>query len=660
VSVSRTAVVVVSYGSSQLLAQNLVASTSPGDLVVVVDNWTDADERRAVTALARSHGWLLETPLGNTGFGGGMNLGVARAIAAGASSLLLLNPDARLLPSDRQVLVEQVEADPSLLLAPRIVTSDGTPWMSGLMDLRLEDGTVRSSRHRRGGESVMEWVSGAVMVLDVRLWQQIGGFDDDYFLYWEDVDLCRRVHEVGGAVRVDQAVTAIHDGGGRAKSEAFYFHNIRNRALFAAKWLSPRERRRWAVRTPSAAWATMLTGGRRQFVETVRPWRALVRGLLASARISLRAAPPGSSAHNAGVVRVLESFATPSSLTNPYITQLRDALAATPGVEVHCWEWRKALVGGYDVFHAHWPEALIERRDRLTTIARRVFYAVFLLRLLVTRTPVVRTVHNVQLPSGLSPVETRLLEGTDRLTRERVVLNEFTPLPAGASSTLVEHGHYRDWFARYDQPEQVRGRVAFIGKVRRYKNVEGLVAAFRELPRDGEPYSLHIAGKPSSGELAQSLQASAAADPRISLDLSFIDDATLVSVVGEAELVVLPYLEMHNSGSVLAVLSLDRPVLVPAGGFNQRLAEEVGPGWVTTFEGDLTADDIVRALEQVRQGASSARPDLSAREWSDAGSRHLRAFRRALRPARTGLLRRSQLERSSQPLRASQAERGAA
>ena len=666
-NVARTAVVVVSYGSSDLLAKNLVASTGPGDLVVVVDNWTDAEERRAVAALAQSHGWLLETPLGNTGFGGGMNLGVARAVAEGASSLLLLNPDARLSPDVRQVLVEQVEADPALLLAPRIVTSDGTPWMSGLMDLRLEDGTMRSSRHRRSGERVMEWVSGAVMVMNVRLWQRIGGFDDEYFLYWEDVDLCRRVHEVGGSVRVDPTVTAVHDeggthhdGGGRAKSETFYFHNIRNRALFAAKWLPPRERVSWAVRTPSAAWATMLTGGRRQFLQSVRPGRALVRGLLASARISLRprtlsrpsedaapiAAGAGSSVPGVpGVVRVLESFAAPSSMTNPYITQLRDALVATPGVVVHCWDWKRALVGRYDVFHAHWPEALIETRDRLNTMARRVLYAAFLLRLWLTRTPVVRTVHNLQLPSGLSPVETWLLKATDRLTRERIVLNELTPLGTSVSSTLVEHGHYRDWFARYREPDQVRGRIAFIGKVRRYKNVEGLVEAFRQLPvRDDEPYTLRIAGKPSSPELAQALEAAAAADARISLDLSFVDDASLVQVVGEAELVVLPYHEMHNSGSVLAVLSLDRPVLVPDGEFNRRLADEVGPGWVITFEDDLRADDIVRALEQVRGASSGTGPDLTAREWSDAGARHLLAFRRALARSSTRGRRGSQDE----------------
>lgn len=647
-SVRRTAVVVVNYGSSHLLAQNLVASVAPDDLVVVVDNWTDAAEREDVGALAAANGWFLESPVGNTGFGGGMNIGAARALAEGATALVLLNPDARFPREDRERLVNQVAADPTLLVAPRIVRTDGTPWMSGLMDLRLADGTVRSSRHRAPDEPVMEWVSGAVMALSAELWRRIGGFDDGYFLYWEDVDLCRRVHEAGGSIRVDQSATAVHDeggtqpgAGGRAKSEAFYYYNIRNRALYAARWLPAAERRSWRRSTLRAAWATMLTGGRRQFLESPRPWRALARGVAAANRVAWSRSSTGvrgveQQPSGTARIRVLESFAEPSDLTNPYITQLRDALASTPGVEVRCWSWREALLGGYDVFHAHWPEALIERRGRLNSALRQGLYAMFLGRLWLTRRPVVRTVHNVDLPEGLSSIQMRLLQATDALTRERVVLNPVTPVPEGASSTLVEHGHYRDWFQRYPEPETVPGRLAFTGKVRRYKNVEGLVRAFRQLGTD-QSYSLQVAGKPSSPELADALRVAADADPRITLDLSFVPDQQLVEVVGEAELVVLPYREMHNSGSVLAVLSLSRPVLVPDNDFNRRLSEEVGPGWVLTFDGELTGTDLEQALATLRRGSRSSRPDLSGREWDEAGNRHRDAFCAALSRSRRRL-----------------------
>jgi len=323
---------------------------------------------------------------------------------------------------------------------------------------------------------------------------------------------------------------------------------------------------------------------------------------------------------------VLQSYIGPGPQTNPYIIQLHDGLAATSGVEARSFSWRAALLGGYDVFHAHWPEALIERRGPLSTLGRSTLYALVLARMLAQRIPIVRTVHNVELPRGIGRVERLLLAGTDRLTRMRILLNEFTPVPPAAATTLIEHGHYRDWFAQYPSVGSVEGRLLFFGKVRRYKNAEGLLEVFRQLP--GGTASLRIVGSPSSAELAESLRSAAGEDPRIELVLRFVEDAELVREVGEAQLVVLPYPEMHNSGSVLAALSLDRAVLVPDNEFNRALADEVGADWVIRFEGDLEASDLERALAAT--ASLRGRPDLSRRDWSETGRRHLNAYRNAI------------------------------
>ena len=112
--------------------------------------------------------------------------------------------------------------------------------------------------------------------------------------------------------------------------------------------------------------------------------------------------------------------------------------------------------------------------------------------------------------------------------------------------------------------------------------------------------------------MAAELQRRAAGDDRITLQLSYLDDAQLVRRVGEAEVVVLPYRQMHNSGAALGALSMDRPVLVPANPVNADLAAEVGPGWVHTFTGPMTADVLSECVQALKTVERSAAPDLSA------------------------------------------------
>ena len=105
---------------------------------------------------------------------------------------------------------------------------------------------------------------------------------------------------------------------------------------------------------------------------------------------------------------VLESFPEPRPTTNPYIVMLREALEGTPGVRVLTFSWRTALTADYDVFHVHWPDILASGQSPLKTLARQALLALLLLRLRLTRTPVVRTLHNLGRRDGASRRETVL------------------------------------------------------------------------------------------------------------------------------------------------------------------------------------------------------------------------------------------------------------
>lgn len=330
---------------------------------------------------------------------------------------------------------------------------------------------------------------------------------------------------------------------------------------------------------------------------------------------------------------VLQSFPAPRPTTNPYLVMLARAVAAVPDVELRTFSWRRALLGRrYDVFHVHWPEILVSGRSPLKKLVRQVLFLLFLLRLRVLRTPIVRTVHNLERPQGISWRERALLGLIERQTSLRIAINTITPIPEGQAFVTIPHGHYRDWFAHYSEPAPVRGRIAYVGLIRRYKGVDSLVRAFRETA-DPE-LSLHVSGRPSNDDLAATLTALAHGDARIHLLLRFLSDAELVTEIGESELVVLPYRDMHNSGGALTTLSLDRPVLVPDNEVNRRLADEVGPGWVYTFGDRLTSADLERTTAAVRARRDSARPDLAHRSWERAGIQHVAAYRQAVAHAR--------------------------
>ncbi|EXJ53239.1 MULTISPECIES: glycosyltransferase family 2 protein [unclassified Microbacterium] len=287
--------VVVNYGSAHLLAENLVASAdrARADVVVVVDNPTGPDERQRVRELARRHEWRVVEPDRNLGFGGGVNAGVEAALSAGVQDLVVLNPDAILLPG----CVERLRAaDPThdAVCAPRIVTSAGATWFEGA-DLYLDDGVTRgrAKRERFAGARRWEWLTGACLWIPVEVWRATGGFDEEYFLYWEDVDFSRRVVGAGARLAVASDAVAVHDEGGTqgraagaaAKSENYYFYNIRNRMLFARKHLPAEDARAWGDSIWASAREVLLRGGRKQFLFSAAPWRGGIRGVRSALRL---------------------------------------------------------------------------------------------------------------------------------------------------------------------------------------------------------------------------------------------------------------------------------------------------------------------------------------------------------------------------------------
>jgi len=301
---ARAAVVVVNYGSNELLADGLLSTALPESVLgVVVDNYSTAAERTAIAGLCERAGWQAVLSADNQGFGGGMNAGVARAASLGVDTLLLINPDAVISTEAIDRLIRAAEQSPDTIWTPIIRLSDGrTAFAGGTVD--LVRGTLSSRTLPDPAErDLVPWLSGACMALSMALWQRIGGFDHDYFMYWEDVDFSVRAHRTGARLAMLGDVVVTHDPGGTqrstsqpsAKSPLYVRYNCRNRLVFAAKLVDPARHRAWILQAPGYAREVSLRSGRRALLR--RPsliaaaLSGTLQGLLFWGRSALRGDP---------------------------------------------------------------------------------------------------------------------------------------------------------------------------------------------------------------------------------------------------------------------------------------------------------------------------------------------------------------------------------
>lgn len=227
-------IVIVNYNGIHFLAECFASIRAHcADLryeVILVDN---ASTDGSADLVAAAYPWvLLIRSERNLGFTGGNNLG---ARAARGRLLLLLNNDTCLIES-LQPLVTAFAAPELGVIGPRLVYGDRrlqvsvgyehTPLRVVLSWVGLSKQVQLSTLFRRnetgaayysGSHPTVDWISGACLMTRIELWQGLGGLDEDFFMYCEDVDFCHRARSAGYRVAYSADVTVVHyEGGGKA------------------------------------------------------------------------------------------------------------------------------------------------------------------------------------------------------------------------------------------------------------------------------------------------------------------------------------------------------------------------------------------------------------------------------------------------------------
>jgi N-acetylglucosaminyl-diphospho-decaprenol L-rhamnosyltransferase len=230
------AVVTVSHGSDEVLRPFLasVASASRHPLrVVVVDNKPLGSEARAIAAEFGAD-YLNDK---NRGYGHGINIGVA-SLQETPAWVLICNPDLVLAPESIDILRAIGESDPSIgAVGPRILNADGTTYASAraLPSIRTGVGHAlfanvwtsnpwtRRYLQGNGGEPHRRdsgWLSGACLLIRGSTFEELNGFDDSYFMYFEDVDLGYRMQKAGHRCVYEPLAAVTHTGAHSTQTES--------------------------------------------------------------------------------------------------------------------------------------------------------------------------------------------------------------------------------------------------------------------------------------------------------------------------------------------------------------------------------------------------------------------------------------------------------
>lgn len=185
------------------------------------------------------------------GFGANHNSAFrhARDMFAEAPLFCILNPDISLDGNPFPILSEDLQSQEVGLAAPRILSPSGQiedsartfPTISGLF-LKLLGFKPKDYFDLEGPLIHPDWVAGMFMLVTAKTFDEMGGFDEGFHLYYEDVDLCDRLRRASKRIVCDTRVTVVHDARRESHRNIRYFkwHVISMSRFFVKQLLQPR------------------------------------------------------------------------------------------------------------------------------------------------------------------------------------------------------------------------------------------------------------------------------------------------------------------------------------------------------------------------------------------------------------------------------------
>jgi GT2 family glycosyltransferase len=240
-------VVIVNYNSAELVRKCILSLKNENcDSIIVYDNCSDLSDVMVARRLE-----CLDSRVNviqgreNRGFGDGVNAAISHIAFADNDLLWTLNPDTEVMPGSAKALIDVIDRGVADIVSPLILDYNDRVWFAG-GDIDVLQGR---SVHISMGEprsrvvtstSSVTFMTGAAPMFSGSAWRRLGGYRDDLFMYWEDVDLSLRATACGLRMGLEPSAIVKHLEGGSSgvdggKSVLHYYYVNRNRFLVCAE-----------------------------------------------------------------------------------------------------------------------------------------------------------------------------------------------------------------------------------------------------------------------------------------------------------------------------------------------------------------------------------------------------------------------------------------
>lgn len=254
----------------------------------------------------------------------------------------------------------------------------------------------------------------------------------------------------------------------------------------------------------------------------------------------------------------------------------------------------------FDIIHLHWPENML--RDKSRPLLVNLFLLITGLSISAIRgSKLILTYHNhghhdsnniidrlfrrfiIKMSSGII-----FLSQNSRISHENIIKAE------EKNNIVLEHGHYGEIYNPVERIKDSVVNLAFFGQIRRYKGIEILIDACKDIDF---PASLQIIGSCNDLDYLEELKRrSVMLSIPVCFRIGFVEEKDLSKILSATDLIVYPFKNILNSGSIFIGPSIGIKALVPNLDSIQELISQVGRPWFYSFDDVLTAAEIKEAV----------------------------------------------------------------